>query len=174
MLGNLVPITEVLNYDSAAADLCKYLSRPGNQDIDAEFPGTLNQYRDLESSKKNLSRLAESHEVGSRELFVVMAGSITVGQAIITISRQPPEQVDPLWPNVSGWIVGAFRGQGLGKLSLQKRLDIVCEHFDGKAWTLVNKANHVSEANVRGVGFSRVDAVLEHKPTHNLFTWERG
>ncbi|MGI9027611.1 MAG: hypothetical protein ACR2FM_02070 [Candidatus Saccharimonadales bacterium] len=146
---------------------------PGNQDIDAEFPGTLNQYRDLKSSKQNLDQLVTSHEVGSRELFVVMAGSITVGQAIITVIKQPPEQVDPSWPNVSGWIVGAFRGQGLGKLSLQKRLEIVCEHFDGKAWTLVNKANHVSEANVLSAGFSRTEAVLTHKPDHNLFTWER-
>jgi predicted acetyltransferase len=172
MLKELVPVTELSDYSASAADLCEFLGMPGNEDIEIEFPNTLSQYWDLATAEESLSRLAKRHEAGKREIFVVMAGGLTVGQAIVTLSDQTPEQVDNTWPNVSGWIVKLFRGQGLGKFSLEKRLEVVRARFGGNAWTLVNKTNAISEKNVTDLGFECLSRKLKDKPEYNLFTWE--
>ncbi len=168
----LTPITEVDSYVAAAHDLSCFLSEAGNDNIEAEFPGTLAQYSTLISAEQNLGRLIESHQYGVREIFLVCAGAHAVGQAIVTISKHPPKEVDPASPNVSGWISSPFQGRGLGKFSLEERLKVVRERFDGKAWTLVNKANTVSERNVRGRGFRCLSRKVEDGPQYNLFTWE--
>lgn len=172
MTRALVAITNVGDYRRAASDLHEFISAYPNDDIESEFPGTLVQYSSLTSAQHNLERLIKSHSPGFREIFVVFAGTHAVGQAIVTVSNNPPDAVDPSSPNVSGWIARPYRGQGIGKFSLRERLKVVEERFGGSAWTLVNKTNMISENNVRAAGFRCVSAEIQDWPQHNLFAWK--
>jgi len=165
--------TELTDVDRVASDFADVISLSINSDIETEFPETQRQYGTRETGIENLRRLQYAHTVGEKELFIVTEGSVAVGQAIITISKKPPQQRDPAWSNVSGWLAHPYRGRGLGKFSLQERLKIVCDHFAGAAWTYVNKKNYISEANVKGLGFMLLTGEVENWPQHNLFTWQQ-
>jgi L-amino acid N-acyltransferase YncA len=171
--ARLIPLDGNLDVTSAATDLHRWLSLPANHDIEKEFPGTAADFAiDEATAQSSLERIATRYVTGEREIFIVFAGEHAVGLSLVTLSNNPPDCVDPLSPNLSGYIAHPWRMKGLGKLSLLKRLEIVEANFGSNAWTLVNKTNYISERMVESVGFQKTSCDDPSvRQGYNLFTY---
>lgn len=136
-----------------AEDFSSFLSQPNNSDIALDFPGTVRRYgSDVDTAYQELMKTREQCQQGVREQFIIYAGERAVGLSAIQLVDEPPEGIEPTIPNLSGMIFNPWRGKGLGSLSLRYRLNVVDERFNGRAYSVVRKANTVSQKLVESNG----------------------
>ncbi len=165
----VTPLNEVMDTQRAALDLRRLLLLQENVDIKNDFPATVKRYSESpERAIESIEDAYRTYDRGKKEQFIVYSGGVAVGMSIATNLIEAPEGVDPAWPNLSGFICKPYRQRGLGKLSLQIRLQAVTESFDGHAWTLVREGNEPSERLVLGQGFVKTSTVLGDRA---LYLW---
>ncbi|HEY8992880.1 MAG TPA: hypothetical protein VIM37_03475 [Candidatus Microsaccharimonas sp.] len=169
-MNKLTPLVEISDFSRSAEDLSGFLQRPDNADIAEEFPATVSRYGVAPSEVAvNLEAARELYEVGSREQFIVFTGARAVGMCLITNQIDIPEGIDPGVPNISGFIVNPFRGQGLGRFSIEERIKVIEKSFNNRAWTFVKDGNLPSEHLVMSVGFRKTNRAIEGWEGHHLY-----
>ena len=157
-MTGVVSFENIHDMRSVAKDFSGSLSDPSNADIARDFPGTVDRYTGtLEAVHEQLMTTREQCKNGTREQFVIFAGSIAVGLSAIQLVDKPPKGIDATIPNLSGMIFNPWRGKGFGSLSLKYRLDIANDRFHGKAYSLVRKDNIISQKLVESNGLFVVD-----------------
>lgn len=167
-----IPLQEVEDLPYVADEMCKLLQQPCNRDIADEFPQTVRKYgTSPEQALQHFEEAQDICQIGERELFIIFLGRQVVGLSLVTKLPAVPDIIPLSWPNLSGYIAHPYRGQGLGRFSLENRLNIVDEHFGGHAWTLVRDTNTASQRLVTSVGLARVKA--PEIIGHDLFTYTR-
>lgn len=172
LMNRAVPIDKIKDFESTAVDLMDLLQRKDNTDIVKEFPATVAQYTgDKNKVTTNLETTQQYYEIGKREQFIIFAGKRAVGLSTVINNVDTPSGVDPSWPNLSGFICHPFRGQGLGRLSLETRMQVVRHHFGNHAWTLVRRGNIRSEHLVVSVGFKKSKEVISGWGDRDLYTF---
>lgn len=169
-MNRVVPLSEVENFESIAFDLRDLLKNKDNKDIAEEFPGLTRRHTGgIDEVIANLEEAKERYIAGIREQFIVLSGERAVGLSIVTNEVNPPEAVEPTCPNVSGLICRPFRGRGLGRLSLEARMEVVQRNFGNRAWTLVRDGNIPSERLVTSAGFRKVDQLVNKGSGYNVY-----
>jgi hypothetical protein len=172
-MKRLVPLGEVSSLHSIAVDFNDILSRKDNADIADEFPATVARYgHGVRRAVINLTEASASCVKGERELFLPHLGEQVVGLCIVTKFDEVPDGVDTEWPNLSGFIMNPYRGLGLGRFSLEQRLEVVTNNFGNNAWTLVTEGNEVSEHLVQSVGFRKVPNTKPDEKNRLLYTFD--
>lgn len=171
-MNKITPFTEIKSFDSAAADLSKLLKRTDNKDIAEGFPATVSRYGgDISEAATHMETARGLFRVGKREQFIVFSGETAVGLCIITNELDIPEGIIATSPNISGFVCNPYRGQGLGRLSIEERMKVVKEDFDNIAWTFVKDGNTPSEHLVMDVGFRKTDRAIEGWEGHHLYLY---
>lgn len=169
----LQPFQEIESFDSIAKDFTSLLPRDDNADIKREFPGTVRKYgENMSLAIENLEETSRHMKLGEREQFIVMMGDKAVGLCLITAQIENPPGVDPSWPNISGFIMNPYRGQGLGRFSIEERMKIVKQNFGDHAWTFVTNGNVRSEHLVQDVGFQKTDLQIAGNEGRTLYIYE--
>lgn len=163
--GRVIPVTDIPDFESVAIDLNDLLQRPDNADLSQDFTGVHTSYTgDIWKVKQKLEAIPLTCTPGVKEQFIIFAGPQAVGMSIVTTITTVPAEVDPTWPNVSGFICNPYRGRGLGLLSIERRMQAVRQNFGNHAWTFVRKGNVPSEKLVARVGFRETGIlVLGHE-----------
>ena len=175
LMNQVVPISEIESFNQIATDMSELLVNGENQDIADGFPATVERYTaEHDEVVTNLEMAQSRFEIGKHEQFIVFAGERAVGLSVITSNLDIPEGIDPTWPNISGFICNPFRGRGLGRLSIETRMDVVRRDFESHAWTFVKDDNVISEHLVLGVGFHKTDRKIEGWDSHHLFLFDEG
>jgi L-amino acid N-acyltransferase YncA len=168
-MNRVTPLSEIESLENVAHDLKGLLRRDDNVDIAQDFPSLVARYaRTDDGALRNLELLREQHEAGRREKFVVFVGERAVGLGVVIAGIDSPNDVDRSWPNLSGFICNPYRGQSLGKLSIERRMLAVRHNFGNHAWTLVRSGNVPSERLVTGAGFVK-DVHNEHTDGKDLY-----
>lgn len=174
-MNRLQPFQEIDSFTQIARDFNTHLRRDDNADIQQQFPGTVKRYASGEDMAiENLESVLEYVELGKHEQFIVYFGEIAAGLCVVSNQTKCPPNVDPSWPNLSGFIMNPFRGIGLGRFSIEQRMGVVKEDFGDRAWTLVKDGNERSEHLVLDVGFRKTDQEVEGWEGHHLFLYEGG
>lgn len=169
-MNRVTPFSEIEDFSQVATDINSLLTNGKNLDIASEFPATYQRYTtEHDEVVRNLETAQSRFEVGKHEQFIVFAGERAVGLSVITSNLDIPEGIDPSWPNISGFICNPLRGQGLGRLSIEARMNVVHQDFGGHAWTFVRDDNVVSEHLVLDVGFRKTDRKVEGWDGHHLY-----
>lgn len=169
-MNKITPIIDITELGPVAKSLNGLLKRPDNTDIKVEFPLTVTKYGGkVTEAVVNLKKARELYGVSTREQFIVFSGQKAVGMCIITNQLDIPEGLDPSSPNISGFIAHPFRGQGLGRLSIEERLKFVKKDFNNRAWTFVKDGNLPSEHLVTSVGFRKSEREIEGWEGHHLY-----
>lgn len=151
-------IAQVQDFTSVAEDFSQLLVTPDNVDITKEFPGIIDRYAngDLDKVVDRLETVASNCEPGNCQYFIAFAGERAVGLSIVKVSTSVAEDVkdiaDLSTPNLSSFVCNPYRGQGIGRLALRTRLQVVREQFGGQAWTRVEKTNAASNKIVTDAG----------------------
>ncbi|HRN90394.1 MAG TPA: hypothetical protein PK265_01085 [Candidatus Saccharibacteria bacterium] len=172
-MNRILPLGEIYNLENVALDLNRLLSRKDNNDIRDGFPATFTRYTgDLRKVVSNLDIAKSLYKTGKREQFIIFAGTRAVGLSIVTTDIDNPVGVDESWPNISGFVCNPFRGQGLGRLSIETRMRVVKENFNNAAWTFVKNGNKPSEHLVRDVGFKKSRGELASPEGHTLYLFD--
>ncbi len=172
-MNRVVPFSEIENFNQIATDMSTLLANGQNQDIADGFPATVARYTtEHEEVIANLETAQSRFEAGKHEQFIIFAGARAVGLSVITSNLDIPEGIDPSWPNISGFICNPFRGQGLGRLSIETRMDFVRQDFNGHAWTFVKDDNVISEHLVLSVGFQKTDRKIEGWDGHHFYLFD--
>lgn len=170
-MDNITPINKIADIQQVALDLRRLLLLEENSDIKNDFPSIVKRYTaSFDSAVEALNNGRKSFLEGQQEQFIVFSGGAAVGMSIVTNSIETPEGIDPSWPNLSGFIANPYRKRGLGRLSLQRRLQSVRYNFDGHAWTLVRIGNEASERLVSNQGFIRTSTTLGDRA---LYLWHK-
>jgi len=174
MTGEIVPLTNA-DLNVVSRDFNHLLKRDNNHDIAGEFPNFVKKCVQGEANVRDaLSRARESISPGRTEMFIVFSGVYAVGLSVVTNDVEAPRDVgNPDWPNLSGFVCHPFRGRGLGRLSIEKRMEVVDDNFGGKAWTLVRDGNAVSEHLVTSAGFKRVSSDNQKIDNRHLYTYSK-
>lgn len=163
-----MPLVEVEDVDSLAVNLKSLLEYESNNDISIDFPSTYRAYTDgLYEVRDKICRERELYSPGEREVFIAFAGLIAVGLSVVVRNINAPQGVDPSWPNLSGFVCNPYRGMGIGRLSMETRMRVVRDSFDGKAWTMVREDNLQSSHLVSSVGFK----VVSRHENYNVYTY---
>lgn len=172
-MNRVTPFSEIDSFESIAADLGGLFKRGDNEDITMEFPTTVDRYSgDVSESSANLEVAKARCEAGKREQFIVFAGEHAVGLSVITNDLDVPDGIDPSWPNISGFICNPFRGQGLGRLSIETRMQVIRQNFNSHAWTFVKDGNFPSEHLVVSIGFQKTEQTVEGWEGHHLYLFD--
>lgn len=172
-MNRAVPLNRVKDLERIAFDLSSTLEHKGNIDISEEFPTTFAQYTgDIKEVARNLEVAQGCFKVGKREQFIIFAGEKAVGLSTVINNINTPNGVDPSWPNLSGFVCHPFRGQGLGRLSLETRMQSVINNFGKNAWTLVKQGNVHSEHLVTSVGFKKSELVADGWGKRDLYVFD--
>lgn len=173
-MNRILPFSEITSLESVADDLRKQLSDPTNNDLNIHFSGTVARYSgEEEKVLANLEEARDLCETGKREQFIAFAGEKAVGMSIVTNQITPPDGIDETWPNISGFICNPYRSLGLGRLSIQRRMETVDSNFGGHAWTYVRKGNIPAEMIVLGAGFEIVDIIVPGQEHQNVYLYEK-
>ncbi len=169
-MNRVTPFTQIEDFSSVAQDFSRLLKRPDNKDIAGEFPVTVEKYgQSAELAIKKLEEARAACETGSREQFIVFSGDRAVGLCLITNQIDIPSGLRTDAPNVSGFIAHRFRGQGLGRLSLEERMKVVETNFSNRAWTFVRDGNVISDHLVQSVGFRKTERAVPGWDGHHLY-----
>lgn len=169
-MNKITPIIDIAEFGPIARNLNELLKRPDNADIKVEFPLTVTNYGGkISEAIVKLKRARELYVVGTREQFIVFAGQKAVGICIITNQLDIPEGLDLTSPNISGFIAHPFRGQGLGRLSIEEQLKFIKKDFNNQAWTFVKDGNLPSEHLVTSVGFQKSKREIVGWEGHHLY-----
>lgn len=172
-MNRLVLLTSIELFGEIARDFNELLGRPDNQDIANEFPATVARYGEGASQAvANFEATRELCKIGEREQFIVFSNEKAIGLCMISRQIEAPPSVDITWPNISGFIMNPYRGQGLGRFSIEQRMKVVDQHFGGHAWTLVREGNAPSEHLVTAVGFRKTRRRLGVRKGHNLYLYD--
>lgn len=172
MTGEVKSLNEITDFESIACDFSELLVRADNADIKQQFPGTVQSYTgDLTSVVAKLEAAQADCTVGVREQFVIFSGARAVGMSVIRLIDDTPPAINPLWPNISGFVCNPYRAQGLGRKSMQRRMQSVQENFGNRAWTYVIKGNTPSEKLVLEAGFKRSDQIVLGREDHSLYIY---
>lgn len=151
---SLTPINEIDNLGLVAYDLNQLMSSPENEDIKLDFPVTAALYsRGLATAMNALSHEAGLFEYGRREVYIVNLGHRVAGLCVVSCISNTPPVISKETPNFSEFICQPYRGNGLGRFSLEQCIKIFGERFEGKAWTEVRDNNEASKHLVKSVGF---------------------
>jgi hypothetical protein len=173
-MNRIIRLSELPHLESVAHDIREQLSDPINQDLNIHFKGTVARYTGEEDEVlTNLEEARDLCETGKREQFIVFAGEKAVGMSIVTNQVTPPDGIDETWPNISGFICNPYRSLGLGRLSIQHRMKIVDNNFDGHAWTYVRKGNVPAEKIVLAAGFRVTDIIVSGQEHQNVFLYNK-
>lgn len=171
---SVIPLQDISDLGNVARDLAVLFNSEMNEDIKIHFPATVRRHTgDIEIVQKNLKEAAEACRPGSREQFIIFSGAHAVGMSVVTLLPEVPVHVATTWPNLSGFVCHPYRGLGLGKQSLERRIHAVNENFGGHAWTYVRKDNVPAQAVVLGAGFKRTDFVIEGQETQDLYLYDQ-
>lgn len=169
-MNRVTPFFEISSFEQVAVDLGLSLNRADNEDIAKGFPSTVVRYGGaVLEAVANMETARSLYEVGKREQFIVFSGEKAVGLCIITNQIDVPEGISPNAPNISGFITNPYRGQGLGRLSIEERMKVVKKNFNDRAWTFVKDGNLPSEHLVTSVGFQQSDLEIEGWEGHHLY-----
>lgn len=172
-MNHLRPLQEIESFQTIAEDFDAYLDRQDNNDIAGEFPATVRRYGSgVQAAIDNFEEARELTKIGEREQFIVTMGEQAVGLCLITSQIDNPPGIDESWPNISGFIMNPFRGQGLGRFSIEQRMKVIQERFDDHAWTFVRDGNVRSEHLVLSAGFEKTDHAVEGWDGHSLYIYE--
>jgi hypothetical protein len=162
-MNRVETLSEQSDLIAIAKDFSRLLIDPSNADIGLEFPNSVARYTGSpEDVFANLQDTIAQCGPGIRQQFVAYSGDIAVGMSAIRFADEMPTSITQKCPNVSSFICHPFRYQRLGTVSLQTRLRVVREQFEGKAWTQVKRTNAVSNALVVHNGFIPIDETDEH------------
>jgi GNAT superfamily N-acetyltransferase len=165
-------IQNLESYMPVATDISSLLRHPTNEDIKIHFPGTVDRYTGtLNEVEANLREAADQCEIGTREQFIAFSGEIAIGMSIVTNQIKPPDGIDESWPNLSGFVLNPYRNRGIGRLAMERRIEIVEQNFGGHAWTYVRKGNIPAEKIVSSVGFTKTDIVVPGQEYQNLYIY---
>lgn len=168
----ITPLQDIDDLKSVALDLSELLASSDNADIKIHFPVTVRRHTgDLAVVHRNLIESAQACEPGRREQFIIFSGVRAVGMSVVTLLPEVPKQVDKTWPNLSGFICQPFRGQGLGRISMERRMIAVRDDFDNHAWTYVRKGNSPAEHLVTDVGFRKTDHEVPGQENQHLYLY---
>ncbi|MDB5716429.1 MAG: hypothetical protein JWO15_3826 [Sphingomonadales bacterium] len=145
---------EIENFTPIAHDLIELLGRVDNQDVAAEFPGSVARYTgNADQVIHNLIETKYACRPGVRQQFIAFAGERAVGISAVRFADEVPSGIEPSWPNVSGFVCSPYRNRGIGRMSLLERLKVVDSQFNGNAWTKVKQSNIHSHRMVTHAGF---------------------
>lgn len=168
----VTPLQSINDLESVASDLSELLASSENEDIKIHFPATVRRHTgDVEVVRQNLIEAADACVPGRREQFIIFSGSRAVGMSVVTLLPDTPEQINPAWPNLSGFVCQPYRGRGLGRLSMERRMRAVRENFDDHAWTYVRKGNMPAEHLVSEAGFKKTDVIVPGQEHQNLYLY---
>jgi len=152
----------------ATHSLSDLLSNGDNIDIASEFPNLVAGFSSRgDVATRTFDSIKAAHELGVHEIFIISMGSRAVGLSVVSRQVSPPEGLDDEAPNLSGFICRPYRGIGLGRISLEKRLEAVDDRFNGIAWTSVRINNSVSNHLVESVGFKHLSTI----EGRNIYTY---
>ena len=172
-MKRLVPLGEVSSLYSVAEKFNDLLSRKDNADIAIEFPATVARFGGgIRRAVDNFTEASSKCVLGEREVFLPFLGEQVVGLCIVTKLDEVPEGVSSDWPNLSGFIMNPYRRKGLGRFSLEQRLEVVKNNFGNNAWTLVTDGNEVSEHLVQSVGFIKDPNAKPDEKNRLLYTFD--
>ena len=176
-MRRLVRLDEIKNPFTLAENL-KSLLEEDNDDIHIEFPNIAKRYSQG-SVQEIAERIIEDRELqkdGVQEWYLVYKEDIATGIGVIVSNpRCTPKELNNVnSPNLSGFICRPYRGEGLGRFSLESRLEIVKRRFGGMAWTLVQTENEVSNKMILSEpGFTIKDRVLLYNnKQYNLYVYK--
>lgn len=162
-------IAGINDLDPVADQLALLLRRDYNADIALEFPNLVaNLTGRTDIARRTIHAMRSEYKLGVHELFIVSLGAQAVGLSVATTMVGAPEGIDASTPNLSGFICAPYRGIGLGKESLRKRLEVVEDDFHSHAWTSVGVDNVISNHLVKSVGF-KLHAIDGNR---NVYTYE--
>lgn len=151
-------LPEVEHIDHVATNLSTLLKSPKNRDIEIHFSKTVQRYGGtFKEAADNLREAASICETGKRAHFIAFWGTTAVGMSIVTNQVEAPEGVDSAWPNISGFVLNPYRQMGLGRMAMQRRMEVVDSDFGGHAWTQVRHGNTPAEKLVLEAGFEKTD-----------------
>ena len=157
---------------SSKSDAISTRPMSGLSGIAIDFPATVERYgNDIDCAIDNFAEASATCVEGERELFCTLLGEKVVGICIVTKLDVVPAGINPDWPNLSGFIMNPYRGIGLGRFSLEQRLEIVHKNFGNNAWTLVRDGNLVSEHLVQSVGFKQTTSPPDEN-NRMLYTYD--
>jgi hypothetical protein len=172
-MNQLRPFSEIDSFEQIAIDFNENLGREDNLDIENEFNGITARYGSgVKLAVENFEIAKARFTVGEYEQFIVSAGGRAVGLCLITNRLESPPDIDQSWPNISGMIMNPFRGQGLGRFSIEERMKVVERDFGNHAWTYVKYENDPSNHLVASVGFERTDQAVEGWDGHYLYVYD--
>lgn len=155
----VLPLNQIDNLRPVAESLSSLLRLPSNTDIAKEFPRTVEYTIGIEEVLQNLTQTREKFTNGDREDYVLFVGKVAVGMSQIALPHYAYLDMDPEYPVLSGYVCNApegsrsYRGQGLGRLSMDTRLDAAKQRFGGHAMTMVKHDNVASIGLIRSSGF---------------------
>ena len=156
---HVLPLNQIDNLQPVAESLRTLLILPSNKDIAKEFPQTVKYTGDVENVMRDLAETRERFIEGDREDYILFAGKTAVGMSQIALPHYAYLNMDPECPITSSYVCNApegskpYRGQGLGRLSMEVRLDAVNQRFGGYAMTMVKHDNVPSIGLVLSSGF---------------------
>ena len=163
-------LSDIDDMRSVSMDLTELLKNDANHDIVDDFPNTVARY--VENPEIALETLTTSKSqivTGKTEMFIALVGERAVGLSIVTNEIMAPIGVDPSHPNLSGFVCVPFRGHGIGRLSLEARIKVVNENFNGNAWTFVARNNSISKHLITSVGFIEIEGDRARSDNRQLY-----
>jgi hypothetical protein len=150
-------LNEITDLQAVAEDIADLLEQTSNADIAVEFPSSVAAYTgDINKVVDNLIAVQGESYPGVRQQFIACSGLRAVGMSVVRFADKVPDGVDIGWPNVSGFVCNPFRGRGIGRLSLMKRLEAIDAQFGGSAWTRIKVHNVHSQQMVEHAGFVQI------------------
>lgn len=174
-MKKLIRFDEVSNPHQVAEDLQRLLSDRSNDDIGREFPNLAKRY-----SSGTIQQIAARilidktlQEDGRREWYLAYKDSTVVGFGAINLTPSPiAGGLDVDSPNLAGFIGKPYRGEGIGRFSLEERLRIVRSRFGGVAWMLVGLNNETSNQMILSTpGFVLCDRTTYKDEPYNLYEY---
>lgn len=174
-MKKLVRFDEICNPREVAEDLQRLLSDRRNDDIGKEFPNLAKRYSQGTVQEIATRILIDKtlQEDGRREWYLAYKDSAVVGFGAINLASSPAASgLDIDSPNLSGFICKPYRGEGIGRFSLEERLKIVRSRFGGIAWTLVGLNNETSNQMILSTpGFVLCDRTTYKDEPYNLYEY---
>lgn len=171
-MNSIVPLNEVSDIEKVATDLRSQLISDADPAISVQFPGLFQAYSiSLDSAVNTLEADKSQCEKGVHEQFIIYAGSRAVGMSVVTLKIPSPKEIENTSPNLSSFICSDYRGQGLGRLSLSARMEIVRNNFNDHAWTLIKDGNAISEHLITDAGFNKIRTNYDNSG-QNLYTYK--
>lgn len=172
MTTSLESYTSIDDFTPLAKELKDLLEREDNHDIAVDFPKTfVSHTAEIPQIVQHMENARSIYGIGQHEQFIVKSGAKAVGLCVVTITAPPPDASLIGVPNLSGMIFNPYRGKGIGRYSLEQRMEIVKDNFNNKAWTFVREDNLTSRHLVESVGFKRQEHDLTNLENSLLYTF---